>query len=291
MPSVTDVKSVVEDLPFMTLQRAEAMTQLIHENAVRDVLELGFCHGVSTCYIAAALEQRGEGHVVAIDRASRILNTPPLEQLLERLSVGHRATIFYEYDSYNWRMQHFIAQQVRPEFDLVYLDGAHTWSVDGFAFLLAEQLLAPGGVIVFDDLHWSLAKSNSTYTETSTVPEDERELEQVRLIFDLLVEPHPNIAEVWEDGNWGYARKRMGAAPNTATRAQALALIQQQAGEVRERAERRVLTGDWEYPRWPASLLPVLDTTDRRKVEDLRRLVDKLKRDRAWLQAKLGNDG
>jgi predicted O-methyltransferase YrrM len=291
VPSIADVKSVVGDLPFMTLERAEAMTGLIHENDVRDVLELGFCHGVSTCYIAAALEQRGEGHVVTIDRASRILNAPSVEQLLDRLSVRHRAMIFYEYDSYNWRMQHFFAQSVRPEFDLIYLDGAHTWNVDGFAFLLAERLLAPGGVIVFDDLRWSFAKSQSTCTKTSAMPKDERDLEQVKLIFDLLVKPHPNIVEVWEDGNWGFARKRAQGAPNLDARDEALALIEQQAREVRERAESRVLSGEWEYPAWPGSLLPVLDTTNRSKLEDLRQLVDKLKRDRAWLEAKLSNDG
>jgi predicted O-methyltransferase YrrM len=291
VPSVGDVRSVVGDLPFMTLERAEAMTRLIHENGVRDVLELGFCHGVSTCYMAAALEQRGEGHVVTIDRASRILNAPSGEGMSEPTLIRHRATIFYEYDSYNWRMQHFLAQSVRPEFDLVYLDGAHTWNVDGFAFLLAERLLAPGGVIVLDDLSWSFATSQSTCTKTSAMPKDERELEQVRLIFDLLVKHHPNIAEVWEDGNWGFARKRAECVPDLGVRDEALTLIEQQAREVRECAERRVPTGEWEYPAWPGSLLPILDTSDRRKLEDLRHLVEKLKRDRAWLQAKLGNDG
>ncbi len=290
MPSVGDVKSVLGDLPFMTLQRAEAMTRLIHDNEVRDVLELGFCHGVSTCYIAAALEQRGEGHVVTIDRASRILNAPTVEDLLEQLSVRQRATIFYEYDSYNWRMQHFFAQAVRPQFDLIYIDGAHTWNVDGFAFLLAEQLLAPGGLIVFDDLRWSFAKSQSTHAATGSMPEDERELEQVKLILEMLVEPHPNIAEVWEEGNWGFARKQTGTAPNLDARDTALALIKQQAWEVRERAASRVLSGEWEYRAWPGSLLPVLDSTERGKLEHLRNLVEKLKRDRAWLEAKLRND-
>lgn len=286
MPLVTDVKSVVGDLPFMTLGRAEIMTKLIHEYQVRDVLELGFCHGVSTCYIAAALEERGEGHIVTIDRANRLLNSPSLEALLDRLSLRDRATIFYEFDSYNWRLYHFLTGDPRPQFDLIYLDGAHTWNADGFAFLLAERLLAPGGLIVLDDLHWSFASSDSTRPRTTMMPPDERELEQVKLVFDTLVKPHPNIAECWEDGTWGFARKQGTPTRNDDARSQALTTIERQAAEVRERAEAGVWSNQWEYAAWPESLLPVMDTADRDKLREARRTVEKLKRDRAWLEGK-----
>lgn len=285
MPSIEAVKAVVGGLPFMTVGQAEVMTELIHKNDVRDVLELGFCHGVSTCYIAAAVAERGDGHVVTIDRATRIMNSPPLEELLDRMSLRDRATIFYEYDSYNWRLSHFLAQRPRPEFDLIYLDGAHTWSIDSAAFLLAEQLLAPGGIIVLDDMHWSFAASDSTRAHTATMPPDERESEQVKLVFDVLVEPHPNIETCWEDGIWGFARKTGTRAPDLEARRAALALIDVQAKEVYARAVAAVHSGVWTYGPWPQSLLPIVDTSDRRKLEDLREFVEKLKRDRAALQS------
>ena len=42
-----------------------------------------------------------------------------------------------------------------PRFDLVYLDGAKNWTIDGLAVVLAERLLRPGGWLLMDDLHWT----------------------------------------------------------------------------------------------------------------------------------------
>jgi predicted O-methyltransferase YrrM len=285
LPQVADVKAVVGDLPFMTVERAEVMTDLIDEFDVRDVLELGFSHGVSTCYIAAALAERGDGHVVTIDRAARILSSPPLERLLEELALMAFATIFYEFDSYNWRLYHFLAQQPRPEFDLIYLDGAHTWSTDALAFLLTERLLSPGGLIVFDAMHWSFAASDSTKEHTAAMPRDERELEQVKLVFDQLVTPHPNIDETWQDGVWGYAHKRGTRSPDLALRAAALALIDEQAKEVFVRSETAIHSGEWTYRPWPQWLLSALGSPGDQELEGLRALVDRLKAQRAALEA------
>ena len=35
-----------------------------------------------------------------------------------------------------------------------YLDGAHEWHHDGFAHLLIDLMLRPGGIIEFDDYWW-----------------------------------------------------------------------------------------------------------------------------------------
>jgi predicted O-methyltransferase YrrM len=52
-----DVRSVVADLPHMTLEQAEKITTFITDKRVEAILELGFRHGVSTCYMAAALSE------------------------------------------------------------------------------------------------------------------------------------------------------------------------------------------------------------------------------------------
>jgi predicted O-methyltransferase YrrM len=286
LPRVTDVSAVVGDLPYMSRDRADLMASLIAEHDVHDVLELGFLNGVSTCYLAAALAEQGDGHVVTIDRAVRTLNDPRIETLLDELALRDRVTVFYEFDSYNWRLHHFLAQSPRPQFDLIYLDGAHTWNVDGFAFLLAEQFLSPGGLFVFDALHWSFAQSRSTRSKTAMLPPDEREFEQVKLVFDLLVKPHPNMEECWEDGVWGFARKRATAARDLTSRGPALALIKEQAADALERAESAVSSGKWEYAPWPRGMLPLAEPPRQRQVD--RELILKLKQNRAWLEYKLG---
>jgi predicted O-methyltransferase YrrM len=54
----TEVRKLVGDVPNMTLEQGRKMTDFIHTHEVKDILELGFFSGVSTCYIAAALDER-----------------------------------------------------------------------------------------------------------------------------------------------------------------------------------------------------------------------------------------
>lgn len=44
-------------------------------------------------------------------------------------------------------LQHGVA----PSFGYVYLDGVHTWAIDGLAFVLLDRMLRLGGAIEFDD--------------------------------------------------------------------------------------------------------------------------------------------
>jgi predicted O-methyltransferase YrrM len=275
VPGIADVKSVVGDLPYMTVEQATTMTRMIQDHDVRDMLELGFCHGVSTCYIAAAPQARGDGHVVSIDRATRLSGPTQVGDLLERLNLREQATLFYEYSSYNWRLYHFLTQEVVPEYDLIYIDGAHTWEADGFAFLLAEQLLAPGGHIVFDDVNWSFAKSESAASYADNMPSDERDLQQVRLVCEQLVKPHPNVEEFWEDRGWAFARKRNDGRERLdhASRDAALAIIKRDAQEVRERSEHAVQNKLWEYQPWPGTMQASAAAASRRELHELRHLA------------------
>jgi predicted O-methyltransferase YrrM len=219
--------------------RGRQLAKLISDNEIRDVLVLGFNHGITSCYLTVALDNRNDGHLVAVGRADKIAEQPSIEDLLVRLSVTDRATVFYEYDGFSWRLYHLMTQRPRPQFDLVFLDGRHRWESDGFAFLLAEQLLAPAGYIIFAALNWSLAGSPSLAPQTTHVPDDIRNAQHVKLICDELVKPHPNIAEYWEDSHWGFARKRRdGYRMDDQSRDAALDVVREQALVARRRAER-----------------------------------------------------
>ena len=49
------VKEVVKELPYMKFERAQFCEKIIRERGYRRLLELGFFHGVSSCYFAASL--------------------------------------------------------------------------------------------------------------------------------------------------------------------------------------------------------------------------------------------
>jgi len=204
------VKELIGDTSHMSLYQANRLTAFMAEHAVQNVLELGFAHGVSTCYMAAALARFGSGSIVTIDLESARQREPNIEELLARVGQSGRVTVYFEPTSYTWRLMKFLEEERRPAFDLCYIDGAHNWFVDGFAFFLVHLLLKPGGWIIFDDLDWTYATSPSlAHTErVRRMPEDERTTPQVRKVYELLVKSHPQYHNFRMENGWAYAQKK-----------------------------------------------------------------------------------
>jgi predicted O-methyltransferase YrrM len=191
------------------------MTRFVHRHGSRNILELGFRHGVSTCYLAAALDDIGDGSITTIDLEAVHDEEPNVDQLLDRLGLAHLVQRFYEPTSYTWRLMKMLDDDPTPRFDLCYIDGAHDWFVDGFAFFLVDRLLRPGGWIIFDDLDWTFARSPalSGTERVLRMPAEERTTPQVRKVFELLVVTHPGYEQFRMDGDWAFARKRLDVEP------------------------------------------------------------------------------
>ncbi len=205
-----EVKAIVGDTPHMTRMQADQITQFITGNRIRSILELGFKHGVSTSFMAAALARSGGGSIVTIDLESARALRPNVEQFLDRIGERDRVQVFYEPTSYTWRLMKFLDEDPTPRYNLCYLDGAHDWFVDALAFFLVDRLLKPGGWIIFDDIDWTYA-SSPTLRDSEHVrqmPEEERTTAQVGKIYDLLVKTHPDYGDFRREGDWAFARKK-----------------------------------------------------------------------------------
>ena len=203
------VHSLVGTTPHMSYRQAKIITSFIREHDLTDILELGFRYGVSTAYMAATLEDLGRGHITAIDLKIVEHANPGVSTFVEELGLQHRVTAHYEPTSYVWRLMRMLEDDPAPRFDFCYLDGAHDWFVDGFAFFLVDRLLRPGGWIIFDDVDWTFGTS-PTLAESERVramPADERETAQVRKVVDLLVRPHPGYSEVTIKNDWAFVQK------------------------------------------------------------------------------------
>src|SRR6478735_9061094 len=153
------VQTVVGKTPHMSIEQARKMSQFIRDHEIKDILELGFRYGVSTCYMAATLQELGGGHITTIDLELVRNQSPNIEELLKKCQLSSYVDIFFEPTSYNWRLMKLLEEDPTPRFDFCYLDGAHDWFVDGFAFFLVDKLLRPGGWIIFDDLDWTYGQS------------------------------------------------------------------------------------------------------------------------------------
>jgi predicted O-methyltransferase YrrM len=196
-------------------ERGRQLFDWVREHGPESCLELGFAHGVSTVYVATALEANGAGRLTSVDNQSALEREPSAAELLRRAGLEHRVELAFEATTYNWFLHRRLRERqsegrVEPLYDFCFLDGAHTWVDDGFAFFLVDQLLRPGGWILFDDLPWKL-------DERVDVPEEERRLAQVQEVFDLLVATHPLYDRLESDGDWGWAHKAEGGAPQVRT--------------------------------------------------------------------------
>src|SRR5205807_6864991 len=142
----------------------------------------------ATCYMAATLQEMDGGHITTIDLEIVRDHTPNINELLAKCGLASYVDVFFESSSYNWRLMRFLEEDPSPRFDFCYLDGAHDWAVDGFAFFLVDKLLRPGGWIIFDDLDWTYGQSptmrNTAKVKSMSV--EEQVTPQVRRVYDLL---------------------------------------------------------------------------------------------------------
>lgn len=207
--------AAVGHVPHTPRELGKQLYDFVVERSVRSVLELGFAHGASTCYMAAALARNGGGIVVTMDNPSALRREPNIHELLARTSLEALVAPIVAANSYTWELMKLIecqtaGDQCRPLFDFAFIDGAHSWETDGLAFFLVEKLLFPGSWVLFDDLDWTYA-SSPTLGATPWVrdmPEEERLTAQVGKVFDLLVRQHPSFDTFHIEDAWGWARKR-----------------------------------------------------------------------------------
>lgn len=206
---IDEIREKVEGIPHMSFTQAKVITDVILENQFHNILELGFRHGVSTCYMAGALDDLGGGNITTIDLMSARETEPNIDQLLGSLGLAGFATVFYEPTSYIWRLMKMLEEDPSPKLDFCYIDGAHNWVTDGFAFFLVDRLLKPGGLIIFDDLDWTYESSPSLKNteRVKSMPQDEKSTPQMRKVYELLVTPHPSYGDFMEKDGWAYARK------------------------------------------------------------------------------------
>jgi predicted O-methyltransferase YrrM len=209
-----DIDKVAERLagiPYTTPDMGRELYDFVQKEKPERILELGFAHGTSTCYLAAALDELGRGQIVTMDRRSAADREPNLETLLDELGLARYVTPVYAERSFTWELHHLIDRYEEPIFDFVFNDGGHHWDVAALSFFLTDRLLRPGGWMLFDDLEWTIAGSPEVRDRpwAKQRPRDERETAQVGEVFRLLVQRTPEypVTHTTREGRWGWARK------------------------------------------------------------------------------------
>ncbi len=212
------VRDVVGDTGYLIPEKGRMLVEFMVEHRLMDVLELGFAFGVSTCYLAAAVDALGGGEgcrITSIDRLHTAELSPRAETLLAALGFSGLVSLKRVPTCYTWHLMRMLEEDPTPRLDLCFIDGAHSWAVDGLAFLLADRLLRPGGWVILDDMEWTYAAS-PTMERTAAVadmPEDERTTPQVAKVYELLVKTQPGYDTFERRDNWAFARKSPESPP------------------------------------------------------------------------------
>ena len=221
------IADIVKDIPFIRVDNAKYLYELIVNEKLANILELGFAHGTATCYMAAALDELGEGKITAVDLlAAKEVFMPSIEELLKKIKLEKYVNIQRMQTGYTWFLHDDIKAQTKKDicntkYDLCIIDGPKNWTIDGFAFFLVDKLLKENGWIIFDDLIWTYRGANNSRTVTDgithrTLSESELNTPHIKEIFELLVKQHTNYSEltVYPELNWGVARKRFSFKKN-----------------------------------------------------------------------------
>ncbi len=215
-----DVHELVGMTPFISEENARYLYDLILDQELSDVLELGIAHGTATCYMAAALDELGRGCVTAVDLLEvQDSFSPTVEEQLAKTGLSRYARVVRMHSGYTWFLHDEIVRNTtdgvcREAYDLCIIDGPKNWTIDGAAFFFTDKLLRQDGWIVFDDYNWTYSSTDDDRATTDGISHrslspDELKTPQVREIFELLVRQHPDYGNltVFGKGDWALAQK------------------------------------------------------------------------------------
>jgi predicted O-methyltransferase YrrM len=207
------VAASVDGIPYATRDQGRVLYDHVRRTQGRDVLELGTGHGVSACYIAAALHENGTGHVTTVDSCHARFADPTPEELIARVGLTEFVTIDRRFSTYTWFLKRELEREV--SYDFCFIDGQKNWTTDGLAVMLVEPLLRQDGWLLLDDLGWRYAdkgKAVSDWVSLAALTREELDTPHIRAVFELLVMRHPSFGEFKiEDEWWGWAKKTAAA--------------------------------------------------------------------------------
>lgn len=198
------ISKLLHGIPYTSLSKGKNLYEIIIKNKAQNILELGFAHGVASCYMAAALDELNSGKITVVDLEKSKNEKPNIEDLLITSGLSKYVDIFREKNSYNWFLNKEIESNTYnnnciTKYDFVFIDGPKDWTIDGLAFFLVDKLLKNNGWICFDDYLWSYKdfsslNMNVPNLNTNEFSEDQINKPNIKEVFHKLVMQHESYS-------------------------------------------------------------------------------------------------
>ena len=128
------------------------------------VAEIGVGYGATSVEIIKVLNNEDNYFFFDFEETVKELLSDLEKININEVSLIGIGNTSKRYDSYAWNIaQLYIRWEKNGEdvhkFDVVYLDGAHTFLFDVSAASILKEMIPIGGYIVLDDVNWSIATS------------------------------------------------------------------------------------------------------------------------------------
>lgn len=185
-----------KDIPYPetchVTHESEQVLEHVRKYRPRRICEVGAYLGFTTLKILEEAPWLEYIHIFDFqDRVEAILRQVPPGMRSKIVGYGNGRRLM---DSYNESLFRLIKEGRRQIYDYAFLDGAHTFCLDGLAFFLLDLLLEEGGLLEFDDYSWSLASSPTQNPNTFPMTrvfysESQIESQAIKDIVEHLVIP------------------------------------------------------------------------------------------------------
>ena len=160
---------------------------IVAGNEAPVIAELGVGIGATTIQFATRMANKGSIHIFdfaeSVEELRRDLADRGFINVIPHGNTGRH------WDSYHWSLAKMLDEE-KPDttFDLIYIDGAHTYLHDALAFFMCDRLLKVGGLMLFDDYEWSFSGSKYlTGKRHEYMTSEQEESKQIKRFVDQLV--------------------------------------------------------------------------------------------------------
>jgi predicted O-methyltransferase YrrM len=157
-PATTPAVSAAVDRPHgMQAREIAILCRIARDQKCRSILEVGMANGSSTVALLRTLDENGGGTVVSIDPFQNRDENGVAYAIggqgvrnVAASGLGHCHRLMEEYDYI--AMPQLVAE--RASFDMIFIDGYHSFDYTFLDFFYADLLLKEGGVCAFHDTGW-----------------------------------------------------------------------------------------------------------------------------------------
>jgi SAM-dependent methyltransferase len=201
---------------FETLSRPDKtvlkyLETILEGNSEPVFYEIGVGVGATTLPVAERMNNRGQ--ILIFSREKDVLELASDLRARGYCNIDSNwGSPSKTYSGYHFELACGVAENRLPSFDLAYIDGGHVFHLDAPATCVLKELCKPGGYMIFDDYHWSLAKSptlNPGKRSATALEYDARQIEvcHVKLVCQTIMDPDQRYEFLGLEGNTAIYRR------------------------------------------------------------------------------------